>query len=116
MNPFYVLVSISGFLSFHSMLLGYMGHGLSFEAESIGYSALTFGIAWWAYDDAARQKYWRPYEFGAFMLFGWPILLPVYIYQTRHWSGVKILLIILTLYWLPSALGWAAYYANPANA
>ena len=92
-----------------------MGYGISSEGQALGYAALTFAIAWWAHDDAGKQKFWRPYEFGAFMLCGWPLFLPVYLYQTRNWSGVKILSGILTLYWLPWALGWAAYYANPTH-
>jgi len=97
------------------MVVGYLGYDISFEAEALGYTALTFAIAWWAYDDAGKQKYWRPFEFGAFMFFGWPVYLPIYLYQTRQWGGVKPLFGILALYWLPWALGWMAYYANPIN-
>ncbi len=102
-------------MSFHSIIAGYLGYDVSIESESIGYTALLLSISWWIYEDAKKQEYWGAQQAGAFIIYLWPIILPIYLFQTRRWKGLMILIGILTLIIMPWTLGWIAYYLNPSN-
>ena len=99
----------------HYSVMGYAGYDPSIEAEALMVYSLTFMFAWWAFEDAKKQKYHRPYEFGAFIFFAWPVVLPVYLVATRGWKGMLLFLAFIILYYLPWSAGWAAYYLNASN-
>lgn len=99
----------------HYSIMGYAGYDPSIETETLLGISLIFMFAWWAFEDAAKFKFHRPYEFGAFVLFAWPIVLPAYLVATRGWRGIFIFPLFLFLNYLPWATGWLAYYANKSN-
>ena len=99
----------------HYSVMGYSGYSPSVEATVLMDKSLIFMFAWWAFEDAREQHYHRPYEFGAFIFFAWPVVLPAYLVATRGWRGLSLFPIFLFLYTLPSSMGWVAYYLNPLN-
>jgi hypothetical protein len=54
--------------------------------------AFVFGVlvAWWVYSDRRARGIGMPYEFEAFVVFLWPIVLPYYLYRTRGWTGLLL--------------------------
>lgn len=99
----------------HYAIMGYEGYDPSYETETLMVISLTFMFAWWVLDDAKAQKYHRPYEFGAFIFFAWPILIPVYLVETRGWKGLLLFPVFIGVYYLPWSVGWLAYYLNVSN-
>ena len=47
-------------------------------------------VAWWVYSDRRARGIGMPYEFEAFVVFLWPIVLPYYLYRTRGWTGLLL--------------------------
>lgn len=102
-----------GFSALHYAVTGYAGYDPSMEAEYIIAFAFSIVLAWWTLDDAKQRGYHRPYEFGAFLFFVWPLVLPAYLIATRGWRGIGLFTLFLTLYLIPWLSGWAAYYLSP---
>jgi len=100
---------------FHYSLMGFKGYDPSIEYEKLMVTALVFTFAWWACEDASKQDYHRPYEFGAFIFFAWPVILPAYLVATRGWKGILLFPTFIILYYLPWLTGWVAYYLNTSN-
>ena len=114
MKPKRAIVLVVLISTIHYVIMGYEGYDPSYEAEQLMALLLTFLFAWWVMDDA-KKKYHRPYEFGAFIFFAWPILIPVYLVETRSWKGMLIFPAFIGLYYLPWSFGWAAYYLNASH-
>ncbi|HEX5637888.1 MAG TPA: hypothetical protein VFY78_12415 [Gammaproteobacteria bacterium] len=96
----------------HYAFLGYAGYAPTQESEKLMNISLAFVFAWWALEDAKNRNYYRPYEFGAFIIFGWPIVLPAYLVATRGWKGLLLFPGFIVCYYLPWSTGLAAYYLN----
>ncbi len=65
------------------------------------YGLLMYG-AFWALDDARKRQYWPCYDFGTFLFFGWPAVVPWYLIRTRGPKGIFLALAVLGLMVLPS--------------
>ncbi len=115
MNATWAIGFVVGISVLHFTVMGYAGYDPSIEAETLMAWSLTFMFAWWALEDAKRQKYHRPYEFGAFIFFAWPVVLPAYLVATRGWRGILIFPVFVLLFYLPWLMGWSAYYLNSSN-
>ena len=68
------------------------GGGLPKRADLVSSLALSLVLALWVLRDA--QSRGRPlcHDFGAFVFFAWPLVVPVYLFQTR---GVRAFLSLL---------------------
>ena len=68
------------------------GGALTSRSELISTLALALVVTTWVLRDA--QKHGRPlcYDYGTFLFFAWPVIGPVYLFQTR---GARALLTIL---------------------
>jgi len=95
--------------------MGYAGYDPRERAETLMVWSLALMFAWWALQDSKEKEYHRPYEFGAFVFFAWPIVLPVYLVTTRGWRGILIFTVFVLLFYLPGLIGWVAYYLNSSN-
>ena len=115
MKPKWAIASVAFMSLLHCAVMGYEGYDPSYEAESLMGLSLALMFAWWIFDDAKKQKYHRPYEFGAFIFFAWPILIPVYFIETRGWKGLLLFPAFIGIYYLPWLTGWLAYYINASN-
>ncbi len=58
-------------------------------------------LAIWARMDRRRQSLKLPFEFDAFVFFGWPLALPYYLYRTRGKTGLLIVAAIYAFYLVP---------------
>jgi len=104
-----VVISIA-----HYSIMGYLGYDPSPEYENLMAWSFALMVALWCLDDAKKYNFHRPYEFGAFIFFLWPIVLPAYLIQTRGWRGALVFLAFLFIALLPYISGWVFYYASPA--
>ena len=68
------------------------GEGLPKRADLVASLALPLVLALWVLRDA--QSRGRPlcHDFGAFVFFAWPLVIPIYLFQTR---GVRAFLSLL---------------------
>jgi hypothetical protein len=55
----------------------------------------------WVQVDARAQRYHAPFDFGAFLFFAWPLVLPYYLYRTRGARGLLFSAGILALAIVP---------------
>lgn len=70
-------------------------------------------IALWVVMDAERRKRSLPYDFGSWVFFLWPVVVPVYLFKTRGWRGLLPIGGFILIYVTGSLLGlwllsWAA--------
>ena len=77
--------------------------GLSTRFEFVSRIALSLTMACWVIADARKRGRPLGFDYGAFVFFGWPVVVPVYLVQTR---GVRAGLTILCFaaIWLVAAL------------
>jgi hypothetical protein len=45
-----------------------------------------------------------PFEFDAFVFFGWPVVVPYYLYRTRGGRGLIVTAAVYTLYVIPEVI------------
>lgn len=72
------------------------------RAEFVANVALSFILSWWVINDARKRGRTLCYDYDAFVYFAWPVVIPVYLFQTR---GLRALL---------SLLGFAALWFSAA--
>lgn len=70
---------------------------------------LDGSIALWVIEDAHRKGRRLPYDFGSFVYFAWPFVVPIYLFSTRGWRGVATLGWFVILYALASIVGLLAW-------
>jgi hypothetical protein len=59
----------------------------------------------WVLADSRARDFGVPYEFGAFVFWGWPVVVPYYLYRSRGGRGLLLFLGICGLYSLPNWIG-----------
>lgn len=86
--------------------LGYAitGADMSPLAESLCGLGPPLGAALWVEADARRLRRVPCYEFGAFVLFGWPVVVPTYCFWSRGRAGWRLTLALIGLILAPSLL------------
>jgi hypothetical protein len=62
------------------------------NAELVSSFALPFLVTFWVTTDARIRHRDLCYDFDTFIFFGWPVLVPVYLFQTR---GIRAFLTLL---------------------
>jgi hypothetical protein len=70
---------------------------------------LHSSIALWVLADASRRHRPLPYDFGSFLYFGWPVIVPVYLFSTRGWRGLAPLAWFLLLYGTAAVIGFLPF-------
>ena len=98
----------------HHSAMGYFGDSPSPGYERLMTWAFSIMLALWCMEDAKERRFHRPYEFGAFLLFAWPLVLPAYLIRTRGWRGVAVFAVFVLLALLPAIFGWVSFYLGPA--
>jgi len=56
-----------------------------------GWSCIFMLIMWVDADSRGRSNIYRPYEFGQLVLLFWLPYLPFYLWRTRRWLGLLML-------------------------
>ena len=60
------------------------GTQMSPRARTAADFALSLILAWWVIADARKRGKRLCYDYDAFIFFFWPVVLPVYLFQTRR--------------------------------
>ena len=78
------------------------------QPSALTYLLWTWGFALilvcWVRADARARGYVRSFDFDAFVFFGWPIMVPYYLYRTRRVRGLLSSLGICALYFVPDTV------------
>ncbi len=56
----------------------------------------SFGL--WVLADARQRDRSLPYDFGSFVFFAWPLVVPIYLFSTRGWRAFATLGLFVLLY------------------
>jgi hypothetical protein len=104
------LGTVLGIASVYWASLVHYGGEPSFRALHL-YSA-TFSLLVACAVDADRRgrTVGSSYEYGAFVFFLWPLMLPVYLFKTRHWSGLVGAVGVIALFYMPWLVALIAYW------
>jgi len=62
-------------------------------------------IALWILRDAERRRWELPYDFGSWVFFFWPVVVPLYLFKTRGWRGLKVMGLFVLIYATGTLLG-----------
>ena len=88
-------------------LLVLASHGYSARPESTsllwGFEFQTL-LAVWVRMDRRRRNVSLPFEFDAFVFFGWPVALPYYLYRTRGSRGLLVTVVVYMLEAAPAVI------------
>jgi hypothetical protein len=94
------------------MLATYVGWALTHNLEpteplfALYRLVLTVLFATWLIADARESGRARPtFDYGWFIVFGFVVYVPYYLFSTRRWRGLLILLGMLLIFILPPVLG-----------
>ena len=83
--------------------LGPEGTGMPKRASMVASVAFPLAIATWVMADARKRGRKVCYDFDSFVYFAWPVVAPVYLFQTRGPRAFLTLLCFAGL-WLISML------------
>lgn len=75
------------------------GPRLSSSAELVASYTLSFLLSFWVITDARERRRCLCYDFDSFVFLGWPLLVPVYLFQTRGIRALWTLLLFVSM-WL----------------
>jgi hypothetical protein len=83
--------------------------GLPKQADYASSAALALILATWVTADARKRRRPLCYDYDTLVFFAWPIVVPVYLFQTR---GVRAFLTLLCFaaIWLLTLLAAAAVF------
>jgi hypothetical protein len=70
----------------------FMSHGLEIPETTQFLWKFEFSLmlALWVRADRQVRGFSTPFEFDAFVFFGWPIVVPYYLYRTRGGRGLLL--------------------------
>ena len=71
--------------------------------------ALSLIMALWVTTDAQRRRRPLCYDHGSFVFFAWPVIVPIYLFQTRGARAVLTLLYFAGLWLVAGAVSLAIY-------
>ena len=83
--PLFVLTAIS---ALGLSLLALRRLNPSESTQLLWRFAFSLILVCWVRVDARAQRYSAPFDFDAFVLFGWPLVVPYYLYRTRGARGL----------------------------
>jgi hypothetical protein len=77
------------------------------------YYLLPASIALWVVADSQERDHWRLYDFGSFVFFLWPVLAPIYLFQTRGLRAFSIIGLFFAIFF--AAIAFATFMGYPAS-
>ncbi len=103
------LLILSLFLSKVEILLNIQEKELSSSTQAAWDVIFFISTIFWAYNDAGRKDFERPFDFGLFIYVFWPIVFPWYLIKTRGIEGILLFLGFIALWLCPWLSGLVAY-------
>ena len=77
------------------------------------YYLLPAIIVLWVAADAREHRHWRLYDFGSFVFFLWPVIAPIYLFQTRGLRALSTIGVFLAVFL--AAMAFAIFMGYPAS-
>jgi len=105
----YVLLVLSALLCVVQVLLNLKEQELSLSTETTWDAIFLIITIFWAYYDAERKDFERPFDFGLFIYVFWPVAFPWYLIKTRGIEGSILFLGFIALWLAPWFSGLVAY-------
>jgi hypothetical protein len=84
-----------------SALYGSLGSPLGAPASAAALASMILFpsiMASWVLADARRRRQKLPYDFGSFVFFAWPVVVPIYLFATRGWRAFGTLGLYFLIY------------------
>jgi hypothetical protein len=82
--PLFLLTAI---FAVGGSLLALRGCNPSEPTQLLWRFAFSLILVCWVRVDVRAQRYSAPFDFDAFIFFGWPVAVPYYLYRTRGGRG-----------------------------
>jgi hypothetical protein len=111
-NPLAWLFLITFLMAFAAAWMGLGGEGNLDHADRLWGFVVGVLVAWWVYSDRRARGVGMPWEFEAFVVFLWPIVVPYYLYRTRGWYGLVLGVGFWLLFLAPALLFAVTYTAS----
>jgi len=86
------------------------GADISRTSGQLWYFCYSYSVVWWVETDRRAKGVTAPFEYSAFMFFGWPLLAPYYLFKCRRWRGLALGLGLILLSYVPYVAALAVYY------
>lgn len=81
-------------------------------AASLASLLVLSSLGLWVLADARQRQRRLPYDFGSFVFFAWPVVVPIYLFSTRGWRAFGTLgwfLLLNLAAWLASSIPFVLY-------
>ncbi len=105
----YTLIAIAICMGILEVLLNLQEKEVSRSTQNIwGFIFVLLSILW-AYYDAEREDFERPFDFGFLVYVFWPIAFPWYLFKTRGAEGILMLFGFISIWLGPWLAGLIAY-------
>lgn len=85
------------------------GGELSRGTACLWYATYSYLVALAVEAHRKSRKLPAPFEYGAFVFFGWPVVVPYYLYTLRRWRGVALGIGFLLFSYIPDVASLATY-------
>jgi len=105
----YALVVLSICLGIIEVLLNLQGKEVSESTQSIWGVVFFLLSILWAYYDADRSDFEKPFDFGFLVYVFWPVAFPWYLVKTRGAEGMLLFIGFISIWLGPWVAGLVAY-------
>lgn len=105
----YTLTVIVLMFSYVQVVFGLQEQDVSETTDLLWMFIFAALVAIWTIKEPKFKTFNPPFEFGAFVYFLWPVVLPYYLCKTRGSEGLVLFLGFVALYYTPFLSGLLAY-------
>lgn len=105
----YTLIAIVLAFSYVQVLFGLAEQDVSATTDLLWIFVFAALVAIWTTKEPKFKIFSPPFEFGAFVYFLWPVVLPYYLCKTRGSEGLVLFVGFVALYYIPFLSGLLAY-------
>ena len=88
-------------------------NGMPAVSALAAYYLLPAAIALWVVADSQRRGWNTLYDFGSFVFFFWPVMAPIYLFQTRGLRAFSIIGLFLVVFF--AAIVFAMFMGYAAS-
>ncbi len=103
------LIVMSGCMTILEVLMNLKEQVVSDSTQAVWGTVFLVASILWAYYDADREDFEKPFDFGLFIYIFWPVAFPWYLVKTRGAEGALIFLGFISIWLGPWLAGLVAY-------
>ena len=104
-----ILLILSALLCIVEVMLNIQEKELSASTRVTWDAIFIILTIFWAYYDAERKDFDRPFDFGLFIYVFWPVAFPWYLIKTRGIEGALLFVGFIAIWLAPWLSGLVAY-------